>query len=553
MSTFFPAEEEDEALFDEHEESPFQSKSPTPSLPAGGPPSLLRKISTMSCNSNHPVREVSVGSWEPVVVAADSPVPTGLSMHVSVAWGDSVFIFGGYSQTGHRVNDFYEFNFSTKTWSLVRFRGVPPTPRDRMGGCVHGNLMYIFGGHDGSNRLGDCYVFDFVSRRWSSIGHDASASPTARHSCSLAALPEHLVLFGGFDGSYRNDVHVLDLGTHKWQKLVCEGNVPSPRYRSTLNVCGEELVCIAGHDGTRHLNDAYALNPDTATWKRILPSTGNLPLPRDSHTVVTYGDSLVVFGGSSGSAMNDVHELNMRTQTWIPLFPGGVAPKPRFCHTMVLVSGSKLVVYGGFDGVARRSDLVQLNINVGSLGAQVEVPASTLTSYFAGMVNNSEFADCSFGFEAGEEVFAHKLVLNRIPYFAELFAKQQLAKEVGAIRIEGIARSTFLLLLGYLYCEGDVVQSSNVVELFEAADRFGVDRLKAVCQNTMINCLDSSNAGSLFSSADKHNAAHLRALAFNYIVANFDEVSTTPDFEEMGKNRVDLVFEILKRRGALKL
>lgn len=564
MSTFFPTEE-DEALFDEHEEvvsedaaSPpngMRATSPPPNVP---PPVLLRKISTMSSNSNHQPREVSVGSWEPVAVSPDSPVPTGLSMHVSVAWGDSLFIFGGYSQTGHRVNDFYEFNFSTKTWSLVRFRGVPPTPRDRMGGCVHGNLMYIFGGHDGANRLGDCYVFDFVARRWSSIGHDANSSPTARHSCGLAALPDYLFLFGGFDGNYRNDVHVLDLATHKWQRLHCEGNVPSPRYRSTFNVCGEELVCIAGHDGTRHLNDAYALNPDTCTWKRILPLTGNLPLPRDSHTVVTYGDSLVMFGGSSGSAMNDVHELNTRTQAWIPLFPGGAPPKPRFCHSMVLVGDSKLVVYGGFDGVQRRNDLFQLNINVGRLGVQVEIPASKMSTYFASVVNNPMFADCKFTFNEEEEneepVFGHKVVLNRIPHFADLFAKHEADKYVGGIKMENISKQTFVLLLNYLYTENDaVVKSTNVVELFECADRFGVERLKAVCQNTMIECLDSSNAGSLFSSADKHNAAHLRALAFNYIVANFDEVSTTPDFEEMGKNRVDLVFEILKRRGALKM
>ena len=89
------------------------------------------------------------------------------------------------------------------------------------------------------------------------------------------------------------------------------------------------------------------------------------------------------------------------------------------------------------------------------------------------------------------------------------------------------------------------------MEVFEAADRFGIDRLKAVCQNAMLDCLDCNNAASLFASADKHNAAHLRALAFNYIIYNFDEVSVTPDFEEMGRNRVDLVFEVLKRRGAM--
>jgi hypothetical protein len=45
----------------------------------------------------------------------------------------------------------------------------------------------------------------------------------------------------------------------------------------------------------------------------------------------------------------------------------------------------------------------------------------------------------------------------------------------------------------------------------------------------------------------------MRALAFNYILAHFDEVSVTSGFEDMGRTRIDLVFELLKRRGALNL
>jgi len=545
----------EEAL--EENQSVLSSPIPFPTSPL--PMGMKRATRGFSYNNLIP-KEVSVGSWEPVQIRAESPLPPGLSMHVSVTWGDSVFVFGGYSGQ-YRVKDFYEFNFRSKQWSLVRGRGTAPTPRDRHAAAVAGNAMYVFGGHDGSSRLGDTHRFDFVAKRWSQVmvpSTTALDAPTPRHSCSLAAYMDHVFLFGGFDGNYRNDVHVLDLATHKWSKFAATGHPPSPRYRSSLNVCGDQLVVIAGHDGTRHLNDIYALNPQTATWSRIY-ATGLMPIPRDSHTVVSYGDSLVVFGGSSGSAMNDLHELNMRTLSWVPLFPGGTAPEPRFCHSMVLMGESKVVVFGGYDGVTRRNDMLQLNINVGRLGQRVEVTPSTLVRELGAMVESEKYSDIKFLVEE-KIVPAHRFILSRFPYFVNLMegSKTAESKEGNSmdssapVEIKGMRHATFVNFLRYVYTDGlDIVKMNDVVELFEAADRFGIDRLKAVCQNAMLDCLDCNNAASLFSSADKHNAAHLRALAFNYIISNFDEVSVTPDFEEMGRNRVDLVFEVLKRRGAM--
>ena len=281
-----------------------------------------------------------------------------------------------------------------------------------------------------------------------------------------------------------------------------------------------------------------------------------MPIPRDSHAVISYGDSLVVFGGSSGSAMNDLHELNMKTLSWIPLFPGGTAPEPRFCHSMVLAGESKLVIFGGYDGVSRRNDMLQLNINVGRLGQRIEVPQSTLFRELGALVGNEKFADIRFNVE-GTTVPAHRVILSRFPFFVSMMETSNgtEGKDVegsDAIEIKGIRHATFLNFLRYVYTDAlDIVKMNDVVELFEAAERFGIERLKAVCQNSMLDCLDCNNAASLFASADKHNAAHLRALAFNFIIHNFDEVSVTADFEEMGRNRVDLVFEVLKRRGAL--
>ena len=519
--------------------------------------------------------QVSVGTWESlpsrrlVETPAGAPqqydAPTPRAMHTMVAWGDSVFIFGGYDGS-RRLSEFYEYSFQTKCWFPVKGRGIPPSPRDRHAATVAGNSMYVFGGHDGSQRLSDTHVFDFAASRWLTVSGGVS-QPTARHSHCMtshkpsAGGPERVYLFGGFDGAYRNDLHILDLSAHEWSRVATSGHGPTPRYRSSLVSCADHLVVFGGHDGTRHLNDLYCFNPETSVWTRVYAS-GLTPIPRDSHTAVVYNESVVVFGGSSGSAMNDLHELVLSTardgadgllkithSTWVPLFPGGIVPHPRFCHSAVMYGSSKVVLFGGFDGITRSSDVFQLNLNVGRLGVRVDVPQSSLVSDLGQLVNNPEGADVAFLAE-GTRVPGHRLLLRRIPYFAELFRSAPTQTE---FPIENVPLATFLNVLLYAYTDDCDFAHNSVVSLFQAADRFNVERLKLMCQNAMLDVLDASNASSLLARADKYNAAHMRALAFNYIVAHFDEVSVTPDFEEMGRTRVDLVFEILKRRGATKV
>ena len=86
------------------------------------------------------------------------------------------------------------------------------------------------------------------------------------------------------------------------------------------------------------------------------------------------------------------------------------------------------------------------------------------------------------------------------------------------------------------------------MELFQVADRFGMDRLKALCEQEMLSAIDIDTAAHILYTADQHNACYLRERCLAYILAHFDTVSRTLAFEEMGRINVDLIFEILKRR-----
>ena len=61
----------------------------------------------------------------------------------------------------HRTNDFYEFNFKRKLWSVVLAIGSAPSPRDRHVAVVYRNSFFVFAGFDGSSRVNDFVEYNF--------------------------------------------------------------------------------------------------------------------------------------------------------------------------------------------------------------------------------------------------------------------------------------------------------------------------------------------------------------------------------------------------------
>lgn len=86
------------------------------------------------------------------------------------------------------------------------------------------------------------------------------------------------------------------------------------------------------------------------------------------------------------------------------------------------------------------------------------------------------------------------------------------------------------------------------MELFVAADLFGIPRLQAMCERRLLESLTVENAATVFHAADVHSASSLRTKALGYVLSHFEAVSKTAAFEDMARCNVELVFEILKSR-----
>ena len=137
----------------------------------------------------------------------------------------------------------------------------------------------------------------------------------------------------------------------------------------------------------------------------------------------------------------------------------------------------------------------------------------------------------------GQEVPAHKVLCLRCPYFRALLTGDMRESLMDRIAINDVRKDIFLRLLEYLYTDDVEVDLDMAMELFQAADQFGVD-MKRMCESRMLGSIHVENAATIFHAADQHAAASLRArLAF--VLANFDAVTRTrPSRRWGGRTRI---------------
>jgi N-acetylneuraminic acid mutarotase len=492
---------------------------------------------------------LSPRKWK--IVESIGVAPCERSLHAACVLDDCMYVFGGYD--GHtRLNDFYRFSFSQKEWNAVitsSNSGLPPSPRDRHVAVVHGNSFYVFGGFDGTSRVNDLFEFEFSTKCWQQISsRRETLPPSPRHSHSALVFENSLFIFGGYDGSYRSDFHEFDFVSSTWNTVSSTGRPPRARYRATCVLYQRTMIIFGGHDGTRHLCDTQAFDFDNRVWSTIV-AEGTPPIPRDSHVSVVYKDSMFIYGGSTGSAMNDLYEFRFSSSlkgSWKCFHQSKNSPGPghRFCHVGVVYNGS-LFIFGGYDGSNRLIDFMFLNLEIDDLS--LEVPPSTLKSDLYSLLNNPLMSDIVLLVDH-QEIYAHKIMLLRCHYFRALFTCDMKESQEDQIRISNVQYPIFMALLEYLYTDHVNIPIENAMDIFVTADHFCVPRLKSICEKKMLESITVDNAATIFHAADLHAAALLKRKSLKFILTHFENVSKTPAFEEMARGNVELVFEILRNR-----
>lgn len=122
--------------------------------------------------------------------------------------------------------------------------------------------------------------------------------PRTHHTCILDPSCEIMYCFGGRDGSQLfNDLFALNLNTLYWSQISCSGHIPSKRECHICCLYKNSLIVGFGFDGVR-LNDVYQFDLTNRNWIK-LKTLGLKPSNREECSGVIYKNSLYIFGGIS--------------------------------------------------------------------------------------------------------------------------------------------------------------------------------------------------------------------------------------------------------------
>ncbi|CAL5014788.1 unnamed protein product [Urochloa decumbens] len=211
---------------------------------------------------------------------------------------------------------------------------------------------------------------------------------------------------------------------------------------------------------------------------------------------------------------NDGRASPMATEAMTAAF--GAPPRDRHGFHKLLPDAGKLRAWR-----CLHNDAVTVRCVVTVVRATHPVPPPELAGDLGRLLATGMGADVTL--DVGGRAFpAHRVVLAaRSPVFrAELFGGM-MEKDARRIKIAGVRPEVFGLLLRFVYTEslpgdGEGCDAATMRRLLVAADLYGLDRLKRICEGKLHASIDERTVASMLALAERHNCPRLRdaCLAF---------------------------------------
>jgi speckle-type POZ protein len=191
------------------------------------------------------------------------------------------------------------------------------------------------------------------------------------------------------------------------------------------------------------------------------------------------------------------------------------------------------------------------------------VPSSNLHTHFGELLQSGAGADVTF-LVAGESFTAHKAVLAaRSPVFMAEFFGQMVEKVSEHVQINDMEASVFKELLQFIYTDTppnfDQPQNEAATvmaqHLLAAADRYGMDRLKLICEGKLAGGINVDTAAETLALAEQHGCDQLKARCMDFIVSTpegLDAVLATEGYKHLEASCPSVLTDLLVR-GRKKL
>ncbi|KHG07672.1 BTB/POZ and MATH domain-containing 2 -like protein [Gossypium arboreum] len=368
-------------------------------------------------------------------------------------------------------------------------------------------------------------------------------------------------------------------------KVLLEASKPSSSSASSVSttttstsvtetVNGSHQFKITGYSLSKGLGIGKYIASDTFMvggylWAIYFYPDGKSP--EDNATYV----SLFIALASEGTDVRALFELTLLDQS------GKERHKVHSHFGRTLESGPYTLKYRGSMGYKRffkrtlleqsdylKDDCLSVHCSVGVVKSHTEGPKiysiavtpSNISRHFGKLLESGKGTDVSFEVD-GEVIHAHKLVLAaRSPVFrAQLFGpmKDQNTKQ---IKIEDMEAPVFKALLHFIYWDSlpDMQELTGLnskwasalmsQHLLAAADRYGLDRLRLLCEANLCEDVTINTVATTLALAEQHHCFQLKAVCLKFVAMpeNLRAVMQTDGFEYLKESCPSVLTELLE-------
>ena len=119
--------------------------------------------------------------------------------------------------------------------------------------------------------------------------------------------------------------------------------------------------------------------------------------------------------------------------------------------------------------------------------------------------------------------------------------------EESVISVQDINLPTFNKLLEFIYSDqlNDLESAEQAIDVLVAANKYGLDRLKRLCEKFLVAMIDLENVVELLYLSDMHQAMELKRMSINFTMQYFDIVTKREDFKKLSKS---ILLELLQNK-----
>lgn len=191
-------------------------------------------------------------------------------------------------------------------------------------------------------------------------------------------------------------------------------------------------------------------------------------------------------------------------------------------------------------------------------------PSSELHAYLGALLESKTGADVTF-VVSGESFAAHKAILaSRSPVFmAELFGAMKV-KASERVEVKDMEAPVFKAILHFVYTDtvpeldhrdGEETEAASTAtamaqHLLAGADRYGLERLKLICESKLAERIDVDTVSTTLALAEQHDCSHLKAKCVEFIAAgtaeNLDAVLATDGFKHLEASCPSVLTDLVK-------